>query len=162
MTKKEFTKGPIDGVVINKLTKHTDHRGSLCETYRLDELPPGLTPVMSYISYTEPGQTRGPHEHLEQTDIFAFIGPGNLLLKLWDNRKASPTYKNCVELIAGFDNPLTVIIPPGIVHGYKNISATERGMVLNYPDRLFKGPGKKEEPDEVRHEEVKNSPFRIE
>ena len=116
---------------------------------------------MSYISYTEPGITRGPHEHTEQTDIFSFVGPGNFLLKLWDNRKESSTYLNFTEIYAGQDNPITVIIPPGVVHGYKNISVTARGMVLNFPDRLYMGWGKKEAVDEIRHEDENDSPFQM-
>ena len=154
-----WTKGQIEGVIIKKLTKHLDRRGFLCETFRVDELPPGLHPVMSYVSYTEPGITRGPHEHEKQTDIFAFIGPANFLLKLWDNRKQSPTRGSFMEIFLGKDNPMTVIIPPGIVHGYKNISATERGMVLNFPDRLYMGQGKKEAVDEIRHEEDQGNIF---
>jgi dTDP-4-dehydrorhamnose 3,5-epimerase len=45
-----------------------------------------------------------------------------------------------------------VVVPPGVVHGYKNISDRD-GMVLNYPDKLYKGWGKKEEVDEIRHED---------
>jgi dTDP-4-dehydrorhamnose 3,5-epimerase len=161
LTQKEFTKGPIDGVVINKLTKHLDSRGSLCETYRADELPAGLTPAMSYISYTEPGIARGPHEHRDQTDIFAMPGPGNFLLKLWDNRPQSPTYGSYMQIYAGRDNPLTVIVPPGVVHGYLNTSKTESAMVINYPNRLFMGPGRKDQTDEIRHEEDPSSPFKL-
>lgn len=155
-------KGQIEGVIMKKLVKHLDERGYLCETFRSDELPSDLKPTMSYVSYTEPGIARGPHEHLKQTDIFAFMGPGNFKLKLWDNRKSSPTYKKWMELYAGQDKPLLVVIPPGVVHGYKNISSSERGMVLNFPDQLFMGPGKKEAVDEVRHEADLNSPFRME
>jgi dTDP-4-dehydrorhamnose 3,5-epimerase len=43
-------------------------------------------------------------------------------------------------------------VPPGVVHGYINISDRD-GMVLNYPDKLYKGWGKKEEVDEIRHED---------
>ena len=159
---KYWTKGQISGVIINKLTKHHDSRGFLCETFRLDELPGGLQPVMSYVSYTEPGIARGPHEHKAQTDIFAMLGPGNFLIKLWDNRKSSSTYKNYMEIEAGNNNPLTVIIPPGVVHGYKNISANEQGLVINYPDRLYKGEGKEEPVDEVRHEDQASSIFKLE
>ena len=158
----KWTRGQIEGVVIKQLARHSDHRGTLCETYRLDELPGGLTPIMSYISLTEPGIVRGPHEHREQTDIFAIVGPGNFVLKLWDNRKSSPTYCNYMEIEAGSDNPITIIIPPGVVHGYKNISGTEQGTVLNYPDRLYKGTGKKEPVDEIRHEDDPSSPFQME
>ncbi len=148
-------------MIIKRLIKHPDRRGFLCETFRLDELPTGLQPVMSYVSYTEPGLTRGPHEHKEQTCIFTLIGPGNFLLKMWDNRRESPTYLCYMELVAGNDNPITVIVPPGVVHGYKNISINERGLVINYPDKLYMGEGKKETADEIRHESNPGSPFQI-
>ena len=158
---KEWIKGPIEGVIINKLEKYLDERGFLCETYRADQLPKNLKPVMSYISFTQPGIARGPHEHTTQTDVFVFIGPGNFKLKLWDNRSKSPTYRHCMQIYAGRDSLLMVVIPPGVVHGYKNISATEMGMVLNYPDRLFMGHGKKEPVDEVRYEDEPKSIFKM-
>jgi dTDP-4-dehydrorhamnose 3,5-epimerase len=49
-------------------------------------------------------------------------------------------------------------VPPGVVHAYRNISRTERGTVLNYPDTLYAGWGKSEPVDEVRHE-VEGDPF---
>jgi dTDP-4-dehydrorhamnose 3,5-epimerase len=149
----EWCKGIVEGAIIIELKKHIDERGFLCETFRSDELPQGLNPVMSYISYTEPGVARGPHEHTAQTDIFSFIGPGNFLLKIWDNRSNSATYGHFMRIFCGKDNPVTVIIPPGIIHGYKNISKNERGMVINYPNRLFMGKGRKEPIDEIRHED---------
>ena len=157
-----WEKRKIEGVIIKELKKHLDERGFLIETFRLDEFPEGINPVMSYVSYTEPGAVRGPHGHHEQTDIFAFIGPGNFLLKLWDNRKGSPTYGGFMTIYAGEDNPLTVVIPAGVVHGYKNISKLSRGAVINYPDRLYKGWGKKEDVDEIRHEEQSDNPFDME
>ena len=157
----EWVKGQIDGVIVKRLTKHVDERGFLVETFRLDELPKDLQPVMSYVSYTEPGIARGPHEHVKQTDIFSFIGPGNFMIKLWDNRTSSTTYGNYMQLYAGEDNPMTIIVPPGIVHGYKNVSKTTRGMVVNYPDKLFMGWGRKEAVDEIRHEEENDSPFTL-
>ncbi len=149
----EFKKGEIEGVSINKLNKFTDERGFLLETFRVDNLPDNLQPVMSYISYTKPGIARGPHEHMGQTDIFCFMGPGSFLIKLWDNRKESKTFGYYMKVIGGEDNPIRVIVPPGVVHGYKNISEEVDGMVLNYPDKLYRGWGKKEEVDEIRHED---------
>ncbi len=149
----ECTSGKIDGVKIEKLVKYVDDRGFLLETFRKDTLPGGLAPQMGYVSYTEPKVARGPHEHREQTDIFAFIGPGNFKIHLWDNRDDSPTNKNRMIIFGGEDNLLLVIVPPGVVHGYKNVSRTVRGMVLNYPDRLYRGLDKKEEVDEIRHED---------
>lgn len=149
----EFQAGKIEDVSIEKLVKHIDERGFLIETFRMDTLPRNLQPMMSYVSYTEPGVARGPHEHRDQTDIFVFMGPGNFKIRLWDNRRESRTYRNCMTLYGGEDNPLLVVVPQGVVHGYKNISKTTRGMVLNYPDKLYRGWGKKEEVDEIRHED---------
>jgi dTDP-4-dehydrorhamnose 3,5-epimerase len=149
----DFKEGEIKGVIIEKLNKFYDERGFLAETFRIDNLPKEIKPMMSYISYTKPGITRGPHEHKEQTDIFCFMGPGNFKIKLWDNREESDNYENCLEVIGGKDNPIRVIVPPGVIHGYKNISKEEDGMVLNYPDKLYRGWDKKEEVDEIRHED---------
>ena len=148
-----FKKGNIEGVLIKKLTKYTDERGYLVETFREDTLPDRLKPAMSYVSFTKPGAARGPHEHLKQTDVFCFIGPGSFKIKLWDNRRESKTYENYMEVIGGEDNPIRVIVPTGVVHGYKNISSEVDGMVLNYPDKLYRGWDRKEEVDEVRHED---------
>jgi dTDP-4-dehydrorhamnose 3,5-epimerase len=150
-----FKEGKINGVLIRQLDKHIDNRGYLIETFRLDQLPDDIQPEMSYISYTKPGIARGPHEHREQTDIFCFIGPGTFRIKLWDNRKNSNTYGNSMEIIGGENNMITMIVPPGVVHGYQNISDKD-GMVLNYPDKLYKGQDKKENVDEIRHEDEKD------
>ena len=149
----EFKKGEIEGVIIEKLIKFSDERGFLVETFRVDNLPDNLQPVMSYISYTKPRIARGPHEHKKQTDIFCFIGPGNFRIKLWDNRKESKTFGYCMKIFGGEDNSISVIVPPGVVHGYKNISPEADGMVINYPDKLYRGRDKKEEVDEIRHED---------
>jgi len=149
----EFKKGEIEGVIIDKLDKLIDDRGFLLETFRADNLPDGLRPAMSYVSYTRPGVSRGPHEHLVQTDMFCFMGPGNFKIKLWDNRKESRSFGYVMEIWGGENNPVRFIVPPGVVHGYQNISTSIDGMVLNYPDKLYRGWKKKEEVDEVRHED---------
>ena len=151
-----FENGDIQGVITHRLTKHLDERGFLTEIFRIDYNPENLRPEMIYVSYTEPGIARGPHEHKFQTDIFSFIGPGNFKIWLWDNRKDSKTFRNKMILFAGEDKILTIIVPPGIVHAYKNISKNTRGMVINLPDKLYAGWNKKEVVDEIRHEDEKD------
>lgn len=150
-----FVDGEINGVMVRELVQRNDRRGWLAELYRVDE-PGGYKPEMSYISVTHPGITRGPHEHIEQTDYFCFLGKFSLYL--WDNRIESSTYKNRT-VIENADS-LIVIVPPGVVHAYKN-SGDTGGMVLNFPDRLFAGWGKKEKVDEVRYEDNPESPFQV-
>ncbi len=147
----KFKLDNIDGVQIIELEKFIDERGFLIETFRRDALTECTLPAMSYVSFTMPGISRGPHEHIYQTDMFSFIGPGNFELWLWDNRKKSKTFGNKIIISTGEDNPKTVVVPCGVVHGYKNISKVQ-AMVINYPDKLYKGTGKKEEVDEIRHE----------
>jgi dTDP-4-dehydrorhamnose 3,5-epimerase len=150
----------IDGVAVKPLKKFVDERGWLCELYRDDELGGVPRPGMSYISVTQPGVARGPHEHVHQTDWFCFIGPSNFKVRLWDNRKDSSTTGEVMTFFAGLDNPLVVIVPPGVVHGYKNVG-TEPGTVINFPDKLYMGPGKKEPVDEIRHEADTDSSFKM-
>lgn len=150
----------IQGVEIKKLEFHRDMRGWLVELYRQDELAAEHHPVMAYASLTRPGIARGPHEHREQSDLFCFLGPSNFQLILWDNRPASPTYGCREELIVGEDNPVSVLIPPGIVHAYKNIGQVD-GLVINCANRLYRGEGRKNPPDEIRHEDDPQTAFRI-
>ncbi len=157
----EFTKGKIHDVVGYPLKKIIDERGWLAELFRHDELAEEFYPQMAYISITEPNFQRGPHEHIEQADLFCFIGTGNFKLKMWDNRQDSPTFRNVMTMFVGADNPQAVIIPKGVVHAYKNISQTEKGVVINCPNRLYMGADKREEIDEIRHEDDADTIFRI-
>ena len=153
-----FTKGLICCVVLRDLVKRVDDRGWLSELYRMDEIEQQYLPAMSYLSMTNSGVARGPHEHVDQADLFAFIGPSDFKIYLWDNRKSSPTYRVRQTIFAGENAPRSVIIPPGVVHAYRNIG-DKIGMVVNLPNRLFAGQGKKEKVDEIRHESDPSSPF---
>ena len=155
-----FKEGTIDGVIIRPLKKFADKRGWLIELFRDDELDAKDQPVMAYTSITNPDVARGPHEHVDQSDLFGFIGPSNFKLYLWDNRKSSRTYMQKQIVVAGEDHPMSVIIPPGVVHAYKNIGPGE-GIVYNFANRLYAGKGKKEPVDEIRHEQDPNSIFTL-
>lgn len=155
-----YQEGPVDGLIVRQLKFHEDCRGWLTELFRQDELPPGMQPAMAYASQTLPGACRGPHEHRCQTDLFACFGPGDLRLVVWDARQDSPTCGNRTSLVMGASNPAVVIIPPGVVHGYRN-EGTAPALVFNAPNRLFAGPGRQEEVDEIRHEDQPDSPFRF-
>lgn len=171
-------------VYLRLLPTHTDDRGSLTEMLRIDEFPKSpekpsqldnplsphmayypLSPRMAYLSWTHEGQVRGPHEHKEQFDYFVFAGPGVFELYLWDNRRP-PGHKDYdgIYVIVGDPEvleakPAAVIVPPGIVHGYKCVKGP--GLVINMPTRLYKGWKQKEEVDEIRHEDDPDSPFKI-
>ncbi|MCX6796445.1 MAG: dTDP-4-dehydrorhamnose 3,5-epimerase family protein [Candidatus Falkowbacteria bacterium] len=148
----------IKDVVIKKIKKIEDERGWLAEVFRNDEK--NYQPIMSYVSFTKAGVIRGPHEHQHQSDYFIFIGPGNFELHLWDSRPGSETEGEYVKMVVGEEEPVAVIVPPGVVHGYKCFS--ENGAyTFNLPDKLYQGKNKAEEADEIRWEQDKDSPYKI-
>ena len=155
-----FRDGEIKGVIIRKLAKAQDSRGWLAELFRNDELDGEFIPTMAYISSTNPGVTRGPHEHREQADFFCFIGPSNFKLRMWDNREESETFRCVTTMVVGQENPSAVLVPAGVVHAYQNIGDAE-GIVINCPNKLYRGPGRREEVDEIRHENDSETIFRM-
>lgn len=141
----------IEGVVLTPLTRHADPRGWLMEVWREDEST--HRPAMAYVSLTKPGVIRGPHEHVDQADYFVFL-TGRWKVALWDNRTSSSIIQTVI-----IDQPSSLLVPPGVVHAYKNIGDTD-GLVLNLPDRLYAGWNHIEQVDEIRHEDA-DSQFRL-
>jgi dTDP-4-dehydrorhamnose 3,5-epimerase len=148
------------GVVLHRMEFYHDERGWLSELFRTDEVAPELTPQMGYISVTKSGVVRGPHEHTEQTDYFAFPGFSRFKIYLWDNRPGSETKGEKVEFEIPEEEPSILIIPPGVIHAYKNIGTVD-GITVNCPNRLYRGEGKREPVDEIRYEDDPESPFRV-
>ena len=146
----------IKGVLIRPLRRHIDSRGWLTELFRDDELPDGFRPAMGYVSVTHPGVARGPHEHAGQTDCFCFLS-GTFEVLLWENREGRPGLHE--RHVVGEENPAWVLVPPGVVHAYRNVGASD-AYVLNFPDRLYAGWGRREPVDEIRHEEI-DSEFKV-
>lgn len=150
-----FTPGSIEGVVFTGSRKlmQGDARGWLAEVARSDE-DGGVS--MVYTSMTEPGVIRGPHEHHSQTDRFLFIGEATIWL--WDNRASSPTFNHRHKYVV----PNTIgklVIPPGIVHAYRNDARISRMIVVNAPDQLYKGRARQEPVDEMRYEDDPENKF---
>ncbi len=148
----------LHDLIIKDIGKNGDKRGWLAEFWRDDEI--SYMPAMSYVSFTKFGVVRGPHEHTWQSDYFVFVGPGDFELFLWDRREDSPTKGEEVKAIVGASKPCIVIVPPGVVHGYKCISQ-EGALSINLPDKLYRGKNKSEEVDEIRWEKDGSSPYKI-
>jgi len=156
----EFQNGEINDVVVRELRRFNDGRGWLTELFRHDELAAEFFPAMAYISSTRPGVTRGPHEHVDQADLFCFIGPSNFKLRMWDNRPDSPTFRHVITVVVGADNPAAALVPKGVVHAYQNVGDTD-GIVINCPNRLYMGEQRRQSIDEIRHEDDPETIFRM-
>lgn len=147
----DWKEGTIPDCPIKPLKKFGDERGWLAEIFRHDDLDASVHPVMAYLSLTRSGVERGPHEHYDQTDLFVFFH-GTFRLFLWDARIDSPSYGTRYVADLGENNPAAVIVPPGVVHAYRNIGDTD-AMIFNCPNRLYGGWNRAEEVDEIRHED---------
>lgn len=152
-----FREGEIEGIVIKEIKTYSDSRGWLSELFRRDELLEGFEPQMGYISITYPNIVRGPHEHRNQTDYLCFMG--NFKLYLWDNRKEAVTYRN--KTVIEIKDKIIVMVPAGVIHAYKNTGDVD-GIVINFPDRLYAGWGRKDKVDEMRYENDPATPFKVE
>lgn len=154
-----WREGSIADVQLEELKRFTDDRGWLSELFRRDELDESDYPAMGYVSETLPGVVRGPHEHMDQSDRFAFLH-GTYEVFLWDARETSSTYGVRCRLVLGSEHQATIVIPPGVVHAYRN-AGDSPAMVFNFPDALYAGHGKTEPVDEIRHEDDPDSPFQL-
>jgi dTDP-4-dehydrorhamnose 3,5-epimerase len=144
---------PVVGVTIKLLGVHKDGRGRTVELFRNDDESP-INLSMGYASITNPGVSRGPHKHKFQTDNFAFI-EGMVYLKLWNNGCSIP-----YTIILGLDRPALVTIEPGVIHGYTNMGILPV-IIMNFPDRLYKGEDKQCDVDEVRYENNPESLYKM-
>jgi len=156
----QFNEGEIQGVVFRPLVVHKDLRGSLAELFRTDELPPEFHPQMATMSWTEPGMVRGPHEHMGQSNLLIFPGSQRFQLILWDNRPNSLTYRHVTRRVVGGAQPVSVLLPAGIVHAYQNVSDSV-ALSMNLPNQLFKGERRQSTDEAVRHEQDESSPFQL-
>jgi len=155
---ERFRDGEIDGVIVRGLARYHDPRGWLAEIYRSDETSGDLQPAMAYVSATHPGLARGPHEHRFQTDLFCFLGPSPMKVWMWDNRGSSRTFGRRQVIDAGESEAVLVVIPPGVVHAYRNVGEGD-SYVVNLPNGLYRGAGRNGPIDEIRHEDNPETPF---
>ena len=133
----------IKGVKTKILKVHTDERGRLAEILRSDD---EIFEKFGQIYFTTayPGVVKAWHYHKLQTDCL-FCIKGMSKLALYDNRPVSPTYKMLNEFFIGEHNPLLVVVPPHVYHGYKAIS-TEESVMINIPTNAYNH----DNPDEYR------------
>jgi dTDP-4-dehydrorhamnose 3,5-epimerase len=167
MDKETIEKG-IEGVVIKPYIQtqnlFSDLRGDTFEVHRSDFDEKIILPQACVVTYTRFGVIRGPDEHFFTNDYFAFVGPGNFTFYLWENRgnkKSSEFYHKRMDILVGQDNPVNILVPPGVVHGFQSISY-QGGWCINLPDKLYRGRLKKSlDVDEIKYGANPNSIFRI-
>jgi dTDP-4-dehydrorhamnose 3,5-epimerase len=133
----------IHDVVIKKLVTHSDDRGYFREVVRADDQQ--LSHFgQSSITKTYPGVIKAFHWHHLQDDIW-YVVDGMARVVLYDRRPGSPTEGVTQVVYAGEDNPVVILIPIGVAHGYQVLG--NKPVVLFYHVTQAYDP---QRPDEQR------------
>ncbi|MCS0674072.1 dTDP-4-dehydrorhamnose 3,5-epimerase family protein [Cytobacillus firmus] len=119
----------IEGVKVKSLVKHCDDRGFFSELIRDDE-----THLLSKFgqaswSMSYPGVIKAFHYHEKQDDLW-FFPSGNAQVVLYDLREGSVTKGETNVYYMGEENPIMLLIPQGVAHGYKVLG--EKPAVIIY------------------------------
>ncbi|MGQ9584272.1 MAG: dTDP-4-dehydrorhamnose 3,5-epimerase family protein [Anaerolineae bacterium] len=133
----------IEGVRTRKLRLIPDERGFLMEMLRSD-WDEFQKFGQVYITAVYPGVVKGWHYHKVQTDYFICVA-GMAKVVLYDAREGSPTHGEVNEFFLGTQNPMLLVIPPGVMHGFKGISP-EMTLIVNVPTECYNY----DQPDEYR------------
>lgn len=107
----------IDGVTTKPLVRHCDERGFFVEVLRDDD---ELLERFGQSSFTmaHPGVIKAFHWHEKQWDLW-FMCQGEARVVLYDLRPDSPTFHQLQEIFAGESQPMLIVIPPRVAHGYQ-------------------------------------------
>ncbi|MCC6191112.1 MAG: dTDP-4-dehydrorhamnose 3,5-epimerase family protein [Anaerolineales bacterium] len=133
----------IHDVVVKKLITHADDRGYFREVVREDDHLLRRF-GQSSVTKTYPGVIKAFHWHHDQDDVW-YVVDGMARVVLFDRRPASPTHGVTQVIYAGDDNPVTILIPTGIAHGYQVLG--NKPVILFYHVSKTYDP---KQPDEQR------------
>ena len=125
----------IEGVVLERLTAHHDHRGALAEL--IDPRKPFWSEpiVYAYAFTVRPGRIKGWGMHRLQADRYAILS-GSLRVVLHDGRVGSPSHGRFAEFHFTDEAPGLLRIPPGVWHADQNWGETD-ARVVNFPTRAY-------------------------
>ena len=112
----------IDGVFVRPLRRIPDERGCIMHMLRADA-PHFEAFGEIYFSAVYPGVVKAWHLHKVMTLNYAVIA-GTIKLVLYDDRPASPTRGELMELFLGDQNYCLVTVPPMVWNGFTGCGTT--------------------------------------
>lgn len=110
----------IDGVHVIPLKRIPDERGTILHMLRATD-PHFQQFGEIYFSTIYKNVVKGWHLHHEMTLNYACVY-GRIKLVIYDEREASATRGELVEIFLGPDNYSLVIIPPDVWNGFKGMT----------------------------------------
>ena len=96
------------------------------------------------MSKAYPGVIKAFHYHEDQDDLW-FFPTGNAQVVLYDRRENSPTKGETNVFYLGEDNPILLLIPKMVAHGYR-VLGSEPAIIIYFTTRSYN----RENPDEKR------------
>ncbi len=133
----------IEGVKIKEIKRICDDRGMFSEVIKFGEDTYCEVKQTSY-TVTYPGVIKAFHWHKRQYDVW-FPVSGEMQIVLYDLREDSSTKGETQVIYAGESNPLLVLIPPGVVHGYR-VLGNEKCALFYHTSQAYDP----KDPDEER------------
>ncbi len=130
--------GPtIAGLRRKDLRTIVDGRGDVIELWSLPwvEAEGLVVPQHAYQSATDHGVIKCWHLHEIHTDQFT-VTRGKMQIVCADLREDSPTYGEVNSFITGVQRPSLILIPPGVMHGWKTLSQPE-AIVVNFQSHPY-------------------------
>ena len=128
-------KPSILGVAVKEIRPVAASTGYLTEIWRREWGLDDLSIDQVFQRTLEPGGVTGWHAHAVTTDRL-FCASGSVRLSLFDGRKSSPSFGHLWHRIIGDRRPVLIVVPPGVWHGVKTVSATP-ALILNLVDRAY-------------------------
>jgi|688.fasta_scaffold52563_4 dTDP-4-dehydrorhamnose 3,5-epimerase len=124
-----------EGVVIRRLTTHTDQRGTVVELFdpRWNFHPDPL--VFSYMFTIRPGVVKGWGLHQRHEDRYAIL-QGEVELVLFDPRPGSSTYGEICRIVLSERDRCIVNVPINVWHADHNIGDRD-ALVVNFPTTQY-------------------------
>lgn len=105
-----------EGVILRRLVRHADERGTLAEIFRAEWTPAGAFLQWNLV-HSRGNVLRGVHVHPQHSDYLLVLS-GTLLLGLHDLRPDDPADRKSLFLTLTGDDLATVYIPNGVCHGF--------------------------------------------
>jgi dTDP-4-dehydrorhamnose 3,5-epimerase len=118
----------IEGVAITPLRRIPDERGCIMHMLRADATQFQMFGEI-YFSGVYPGAIKAWHIHKLMTLNYAVVS-GTIKLVLFDDRPASATKGELMELFVGDQNYCLVTVPPMVWNGFKGCG-TSMALVAN-------------------------------
>lgn len=132
-----FSGPTIDGIRRKDLKTIVDGRGDVIELWSRPWVEKeGLEmPQHVYQSATDFGVVKCWHLHAIHTDQFT-VTRGKLQVVCADVREDSETFGHVNSFIMGIQRPTLLLIPPGVMHGWKALSNPET-IVVNLQTHTY-------------------------